>query len=85
MSPIMAGDEDNARCRWPCQSEPGHVAGKRAQKHVADRCQRSAQALAPRVPAVQRCWQDVWFCGRLSCWRAAQVGGGWRMTAYARH
>ena len=24
-------------------------------------------------------------CGRLSCWRAVQVGGGWRMTSYARH
>ena len=61
------------------------LRGSERNKHVADRCQRSAQALAPRVPAVQRCWQDVWFCGRLSYWRAAQVGGGWRMTAYARH
>jgi hypothetical protein len=44
--PIMAGAGGNACGRWPGQPGLGPVAGNERNKHFADRCQRSAQALA---------------------------------------
>src|SRR5260221_3773244 len=48
----MAGDGDNACCRWPCQSELGPVAGTLAQQALREPLSASPQALAPRAPAV---------------------------------
>ena len=51
--PIMAGDGDSARSRWPSPSEPGaRRRGSERNKHVANRCQRPRGLWLPRVPAI---------------------------------